>query len=82
MRKPRIARRPPRAICPTESADTDYSQFTEQELIAELVWIHDQMQIVWGCALRLSPIDWPMLEDISSQLHLLRQRLAEIGVTL
>jgi hypothetical protein len=80
MRKVRIARsRPSR---PDLSAYTDYSQFTEPELIAELVWMHDQLQILWGCALRLSPLDWPMLEEISSELDLLRQGLADFGVRL
>jgi hypothetical protein len=81
MSKARIAR-PPRPIRPDLSAYTDYRQFTEPELIAELVWMHDLLQIMWGCAWRLSPIDWQMLEEISSQLDLLQQRLADIGVGL
>jgi hypothetical protein len=56
MRKPIIARQP-HPTRPDISACADYSQFTEPELIAELVWMHDQLQILWGCALHLDPID-------------------------
>jgi hypothetical protein len=80
MRRPRIVRSRPSYS--DLSPYTDYSQFTEAELIAELVWLHDQLQILWGCALRLSPIDWAMLEEISSQLDLLQQGLADFGVRL
>ena len=79
--KPRIVHQP-HPIRPDLSACADYSQFTEPELIAELVWMHDQLQTLWGCALQLDPIDWPMLEEISSQMDLLQQGLADIGVGL
>jgi hypothetical protein len=81
MRKPRIVRqlRPTR---PDLAVYTDCSQLAEPELIAELVWMHNQLQILWGCALRLNPPDWPMLEKISSQMDLLQQGLADIGAVL
>ena len=56
MRNSRIARQT-RPTRPDLSAYTDYSQFTEPELIAELLWMHDQLQILWGCVLQLDPID-------------------------